>query len=219
MQENIGELIRNFVIEEEKNFVEMQGGSFIHTQTGEFITKSEHDKIIQQKLEKLKCEMFATTNTISNNEFGIENTQSIISKKTKKKKNTKNREKLDNGEFNIVYRDKAKEVMCMLLNTNEKLVYYVLRELVQYPTNCVVLNDHIPTNTELEPIIGLSERSIIKALKSLESKNLLKRVQYGHKKAIYINPDYYASGKDLEVDTLKIFGLIQCDDHKVKEYV
>ena len=219
MQKDIGKIIRDFVEKEENNFVEMQGGSFIHVKTGEFITKTEHDKIIQKKLEKLKCEMFATTNTISNEEFGIENSQSIVNKKSRKKKSVKNREKLDNGEFNMVYREKAKEVICMKLTTNEKLVYYVLRDLVQYPTNCVVLNNHIPTNTELEPIIGLSERSIIKAIKSLEDKNLIKRIQYGHKKAIYINPNYYASGKDLEVDTLKMFGLLKCDDEKVKEYI
>jgi len=109
--------------------------------------------------------------------------------------------------------------MNMKLNTNEKLVFYIMRDFIQYPTNCIVINDHIPTIKELEPIIGLTERSIITALKSLEDKNMLKRVQYGHKKAIYINPEYYASGKELDLDSLKLFGLVKIDDEKVKSYL
>jgi ribosomal protein S25 len=220
MQENIGELIRDFIVKEDSKFLEIQGGSFIQSETGEFITKSEHDKIIQTKLEKFKTEMFATANYVSNTEFGIENEQSLTKKKSsKKKKNGKARENFDNGDFNIIYRNKVEEVMNMKLTTNEKLVFYVMRDFIQYPTNCIVINDHIPTIKELEPIIGLTERSIITALVSLEKKNMLKRVQYGHKKAIYINPDYCASGKELDVDTLALFGLAKVDDKKVESYL
>lgn len=220
MQENIGELIRDFIVKEDSKFLEIQGGSFIQSETGEFITKSEHDKIIQAKLEKFKAEMFATANYVSNTEFGIENEQSLTKKKSsKKKKNGKARENFDNGDFNIIYRNKVEEVMNMKLTTNEKLVFYVIRDFIQYPTNCIVINDHIPTIKELEPIIGLTERSIITALVSLEKKNMLKRVQYGHKKAIYINPDYCASGKELDVDTLALFGLAKVDDKKVESYL
>jgi ribosomal protein S25 len=220
MQENIGELIRDFIVKEDSKFLEIQGGSFIQSETGEFITKSEHDKIIQAKLEKYKAEMFATANYVSNTEFGIENEQSLTKKKSpKKKKNGKARENFDNGDFNIIYRNKVEEVMNMKLTTNEKLVFYVIRDFIQYPTNCIVINDHIPTIKELEPIIGLTERSIITALVSLEKKNMLKRVQYGHKKAIYINPDYCASGKELDVDTLALFGLAKVDDKKVESYL
>ena len=216
---NIGELIRDFIIEEDSKFLEIQGGSFIQSENGEFITKSEHDKIIQTKLEKYKTEMFATANYVSNTEFGIGNEQSLTKKKVKKKKSGKARENFDNGEFNIVYRNKIEGVMNMKLNTNEKLVFYIMRDFIQHPTNCIVINDHIPTIKELEPIIGLTERSIITALKSLEDKNMLKRVQYGHKKAIYINPEYYASGKELDLDSLKLFGLVKIDDEKVKSYL
>jgi DNA-binding transcriptional ArsR family regulator len=72
---------------------------------------------------------------------------------------------------------------------------------------------------ELEPIIGLSERSIRESLKSLEEKGLIKLIQSGHRKAIYINPSYYATGKDLDSDTLQMFSLIKCDDEKVNEYL
>jgi hypothetical protein len=117
MQENIGEIIRDFIVKEDSKFLEIQGGSFIQSETGEFITKSEHDKIIQAKLEKFKTEMFATANYVSNTEFGIENEQSLTKKKSsKKKKNGKARENFDNGDFNIIYRNKVEEVMNFLLN-------------------------------------------------------------------------------------------------------
>jgi hypothetical protein len=72
---------------------------------------------------------------------------------------------------------------------------------------------------ELEPIIGLTERSIISALGKLEVFDLIKRKQYGHKKAIYFNPYYYASGKDLDIEVITMFGLMECDDDKVNDYL
>jgi len=120
---------------------------------------------------------------------------------------------------NLVFRDKIEKLRNMKLNSNEKLVFYVLRDYIQYPTNCVVINDNIPSVKELEPLIGLTERSIISVLKSLEEFNLIKRVQHVHKKAIYINPEYYATGKDLETETLKLFGLLECDNEKINSYL
>ena len=107
----------------------------------------------------------------------------------------------------------------MKLSNNEKLVFYVLRDYIQYPTNCIVINDSIPSIKDLEPLVGLTERSMVGVLKSLEEKKLIKRVQSGHKKAIYVNPEYYASGKDLEIETLKLFGLLECDDTKIDQYI
>lgn len=220
MQINIGNLIREFVNKQEENFIEMQGGSFIHAGTGEFFTKVEHDKYIKLKLEDYKIEIMAETNSIAKNEFGIENEQHLVNARSQKKRKTsKTRETYDGGDFNMVYRNKVQEVVSMKLNNNEKLTYYILREFVQYPTNCIILNDHIPSIKELEPIIGLTERSIITVLNSLEDKGLIKRKQCGHKKAIYINPEYYASGKDLDIDTLSMFGLFECDDNKIKDYL
>lgn len=107
----------------------------------------------------------------------------------------------------------------MKLSSNEKLVYYILRDFVQYPTNFVVIADTLPTTKQLEKLVGLSEKSIIGALKSLEDKKIIKRKQVGHKKAIVINPDYYASGKDLEVDTLAMFGLIEVREDIIDTYL
>jgi hypothetical protein len=148
---------------------------------------------------------------------GVRTDQRIVNGRSKKKK-LKNRDTYDGGNFNIVYENKLEEVVNMKLNNNEKLVYYVLRDYAQYPTNCVIIKNHVPAMIELEPIVGLSERSIRDSLKSLDEKGLIKLVQSGHKKAIYINPEYYATGKDLDTDTLQIFGLIDCDDEKVDKY-
>ena len=44
-------------------------------------------------------------------------------------------------------------------------------------------------------------------------------VQVGHSKAIYVNPKYCATGKDLDIDTLKLFDLLECDDEKINSYL
>lgn len=120
---------------------------------------------------------------------------------------------------NLVFRDSLNKLLDMKLNTTERLTYYVLRDFITYPTNCLLINGEVPTRKELEPIIGIKERSIRKALNSLEDKGLLKQVQYGHRKAIYFNPEYYASGKELDIDVLKMFNIVQCDNKKVESYL
>lgn len=120
---------------------------------------------------------------------------------------------------NIVYRDKLLDLKNMKMDKNEKLVYYVIRDFVQYPSNCVIINDNIPTFKELEPITSLTERTIRDAIKALETKNIVKLVQSGHRKAIYVNPEYYASGKELNIDTLKMFGLLKIDEEKIESYL
>ena len=217
----IKEHVREFLDNTDGEFKELQGGTFVYLETGEFFTKIEHDKLIQKKLEAYKVDLFDTINTVTSNERNIENQQMLINRNSKKpvNKKLKLRDRYDGGNFNIVYTSKLEEVYNMKLNNNEKLVFYILRDYIQYPTNCLVINDKIPTIKELEPIIGLTERTIITVLKVLETKNLIKRVQSGHKKAIYFNPEYYASGKDLEIKTLQLFDLIECDDAKVNSYL
>jgi len=220
-KEQIQNHLREFLTEVDNEFMELQGGTFAYLETGEFFTKTEHDKYIQKKLEVYKIEVFATINHTSEKEAYIKNDQLLINKKSGKPKykKLKLRDRYEGGNFNIVYTNRLEEIQNMKLNNNEKLVFYVLRDYIQYPTNCVVIKDEIPSIKELEPLIGLTERSIINVLKALEEKILIKRVQHGHKKAIYINPEYYASGKDLEIETLKLFGLLECDNNKINSYI
>lgn len=219
MQEEMNKIVREYIYQLESNFQEIQGGSFVDISTGEIITRSEHDKIIQINLEGFKCKILAEANQTALNEFGIENTQKLTNSRNRKKKSNNTREKYDNGEFNIVYRNRIEGILKMKLNSNEKLVYYVLRDFIQYPTNFVIIADSLPTTKQLEKVIGLSEKSIISALKGLENKNLIKRKQVGHKKAIAVNPEYYASGKDLDIDTLAMFGLVNVREDVVDTYL
>lgn len=219
MQEEMNKMVREYIYEVESNFQEIQGGSFVDIGTGEIITKSEHDKIIQVHLEGFKCRVLSEANQTALNEFGIENTQKLTNTRNKKKKSNNTREKYDNGEFNIVYRNRIEGILKMKLNSNEKLVYYVLRDFVQYPSNFVVMANSLPTTKQLEKVIGLSEKSVISALKGLEDKNLIKRKQVGHRKAIAVNPEYYASGKDLDIDTLSMFGLVNVREDVIDTYL
>ena len=127
-------------------------------------------------------------------------------KKKPPKKETKTT--YEGGDFNIVYRFKLEELLNMKLEVNEKLVYYILRDFTVFPSNSIMINDKVPTFEELEAIVGLKERTIRKAVKNLEIKGLFKLKQSGHKKVIYVNPSYYATGKNLDIDTVKMFDLM-----------
>lgn len=220
MQEKVKKEFAKYIKGLNDGFQEIHGGSFVNLSTGEMFTKAEVQRYIQKKVEQYSidnlCELKKTVKDMT----GVDVEQRIINNRSKKpNKKLKNRDLYDGGNFNIVYQSKLEDVMGMKLSSNEKLVYYVLRDYAQYPTNCIVIKDHIPTMTELEPIVGLSERSIRDSLKSLEDKGLIKLKQSGHRKAIYINPEYYATGKELDTITLQMFDLIKCDDEKVNEYL
>ncbi|QSF43574.1 helix-turn-helix domain-containing protein [Paenibacillus tianjinensis] len=199
-------------------FIEMVGGSFVRVDTGELFTLAEVKKYIAKKVDILIHKNLDETKRVAFETLGVSTEQTLIKKRSKIKP-ISNRSKYDGGEFNMAYRSGIERVFDMKLEINEKLVYYVLRDFISYPSNCIMINGQIPTMIELESIIGLKERTIRKALKSLEDKNLIKLVQSSHRKAIYVNPEYYASGKDLLTETLKMFELLECDYEKIEEYI
>ncbi len=212
--------IKNFINNLNGEFQEILGGGFYNLITGEFFTKTEVQKYIQRRVEEYTITTVATINRTLRESNEIETEQRLINKRSKNKKSKlKTKDRYEGGDFNIIYRDRIEEVNGMKLNNNEKLVFYVLRDFAQYPTNCIVIKDSIPTMKELEPIIGLNEKTIRNSLKSLQEKNLVKLKQYGHRKSIYINPEYYATGKDLDIEILHMFNLIDCDDNKIDEYI
>lgn len=216
--------IENFIQEINAEFREVIGGSFIKIETGEIFTQSEVLKYIQKKLEIFNAKLLNKNNMVAEKVFGIESAQRLINKKSKipKRNHGANKAEYDGtGKlgFNIVYRERMEDLGNMKLDKNEKLVYYVLRDFVQHPSNCVMVNNSIPTFKGLEPLISLTERTIRDALKTLEEKNLLKLIQSGHRKAIYINPEYYATGKELNIDTLKMFNLLDIDEDKINSYL
>jgi len=120
---------------------------------------------------------------------------------------------------NLVYRDSLNKLLELKLDKTEKLVYYTIRDFITYPQNCVLINGEIPLPKELELVTGLEEKTIRLTLKLLEEKGLLKQVRVGRRHLIYVNPEYYASGKELDVETLRMFNIVQCDDEKVESYL
>jgi DNA-binding transcriptional ArsR family regulator len=73
--------------------------------------------------------------------------------------------------------------------------------------NCILINGEVPIISDLERWIDLKERTIRKALKSLEEKGLIKLESVGVRKAIFFNPMYYSSGIKIEKRTLEMFCL------------
>jgi len=192
--------MKDFVNEINSEFVNMVGGSYASIKTGEIFTQKELDKLVKSKVEAFNIERFKESVAC-----GVPLDQ-VLMKKRPPKKETKTT--YEGGDFNIVYRFKLEELLNMKLEVNEKLVYYILRDFTVFPSNSIMINDKVPTFEELEPILGLKERTIRKAVKALELKGLFKLKQSGHKKVIYVNPEYYATGKNLDIDTVKMFDLM-----------
>lgn len=216
--------IKNLIKEINNEFTEVVGGMFIKLESGEMFTQAEVQKYVQRKIEKFSSRYLMEIKKESVSNFDIlpdqvlMNTRSTDQHKANKARNGKTF--YQNGrDFNITYRKGLEVVELMLLEANEKLTYYTLRDHIQYPTNAIMFNGRTPTFKELEPIVSLKERTIRKCLKTLEEKGLIKLVQSGKRKAIYVNPTYYASGKELDNETLQMFGLVECDNEKVESYL
>jgi len=216
MQEDLINLVNGINSE----FEEMIGGTYVRLDTGELFTQPEVDKYVSRRLEEFTKSQLAEVKNVGVEMFGVESDQLLINKRSKKPK-TKTKARLDNGDFNIVYKNQniIMELIKMQLEINEKLVYYVLRDFVSYPSNNILINGEVPTMLDLEPLIGLKERTIRKALKGLEGKGLVKLMKAGVRKCIFFNPFYYASGKDLQIETLKMFKLLAYNEDKVEEYI
>jgi hypothetical protein len=216
------ELFRKYLENVSDEFVQITGGTYVHIKTGEMFTEAEYKKYTQKKIEQFYSEFLESSKRISVKEVGTISDQQLFNKRSKDKTKLKGKIRYDcdkGAGFNIVYRDTIEGVRNMKLTTTEKLVYYVLRDFINYPTNCILINDKVPTFLELEKIVGLKERTIREMVKSLETKGLFKLKQHGHRKAIYVNPTYYASGKELDPEVLQMYNLIECDDEKVDSYL
>lgn len=212
------EELRELINKLNNEFADITGGNFCKLSSGEIFTKEEVNKYIAKKIEVFNLERQATVNVIAR-ENGIELDQRLINKRSKSKSNKKLKEKYDGGDFNMFYRKEVDNIMALKLTLVEEGVYSRLCKFIQYPTNCVMVNGQIPSIEILMNIMDLKERSLRGHLKILCEKGLIKMIQFGHKKAIYINPQYCASGKDLDIETLRIFNLIECNEEKVNSYL
>lgn len=201
-----------------EQFVQMTDTNYCNLATGEVFTLAEVNKYMSKKIEEFNILRNADVLKTAR-ENGIEVEQRLINKRSKKKKSGKCKERYDRGDFNIVYREEMINFMALKLTLIEEGVFSRLCKFLQYPTNCVVINGNIPSIEILTTIMDLKERALRGHLKTLEQKGVIKLIQSGHKKAIYVNPQYCSTGKDLDIDTLKMFNLIECDNEKVESYL
>ena len=210
--------ISDYIKELNGQFIETIGGSYCKVSSGEIFTQTEVNKYVKLKIEEYTTLYMASVKHVANNE-GIDLDQHLINSRSKKKTNKKLKERYDGGEFNMVYRERLGDIMALKLNATEKGVWYSLGELCTYPTNTVMIGGNIPSFDDIANYIGMSERNLRRYLKVLEDKNLIKLSQCGFKKSVVVNPEYYATGKDLDIETLKMFDLIECDDDKINQYL
>lgn len=209
--------LREYIENLKSQFVQMTDSNYCNLTTGEVFTLAEVNRYMTKKVEEFnKIVMSELNNEALDN--GIEVGQRLINKRSKKK-NSKHKERYDRGDFNIIYREEMKNFMALKLTLIEEGVFSRLCKFLNYPTNCVMVNGNIPSIDILMNVMDLKERALRGHLKTLEEKGVIKLVQSGHKKAIYINPQYCSTGKDLDFDTLQMFDLVECDDRKVKEYL
>lgn len=209
--------LKEYIQQLNSQFAEIQGGEYVFLETGEIFTKSEVTKYIKGKIEEFNIIVVAQLkNEALNN--GVEIDQRLYNSRSKRKTTKKLKDRYDGGEFNIVYRERIGEIM-RKLNATEKGVWYSLGELATYPTNTVMIDGEIPSLEMLSEYVGMSDRNLRRYLKTLEDLDLIKSTQCGYRKAYVINPKYYATGKDLVLETLRLFDLIECDDNKVNEYL
>lgn len=212
--EDLKEYIENL----KEQFVQMTDTNYCNLATGEVFTLAEVNKYMSKKIEEFNILRNADVLKTAR-ENGIEVEQRLINKRSKKKKSGKCKERYDRGDFNIIYREEMMNFMALKLTLIEEGVFSRLCKFLQYPTNCVMVNGNIPSIEILMTIMDLKERALRGHLKTLEQKGVIKLIQSGHKKAIYINPQYCSTGKDLDIDTLKMFNLIECDNEKVESYL
>lgn len=215
MQENN---IKEYIQKLNGLFIEVQGGSYANIETGELFTSAEVTKFMKIKIEEYNVMYMAEVRNVASNN-GIDIDQNLLNTRSKKKKNSKVKDRYDGGDFNMIYRERLGEIMALKLTISEKGVYYSLGELLTYPTNTVMINGDIPTFEELGKYVGLSDRNLRKYIHTLEDKKLIKLVKVGYKKAIVFNPEYYATGKDLDINTLQLFDLVEYNDTKINEYL
>jgi hypothetical protein len=204
-----------------KEFTSMVNGQYVKNDTGEIFTQAEITKYFKVKVDTYRADTVKDIDEKSNKTLGVVSDKVLVNKKTKKIKVKKVlKEYYSNGDFNMVYRPEVENVhIDMKLNSMERIVYLTLRDFVVYPSSCLMFRGEIPTMENMGFLTGLNEKTVRKALKSIEKRNLIKSVNIKYRKAIYFNPKYYSTGKNINKETLKMFGLLQLDDDKIREYL
>lgn len=107
-------------------------------------------------------------------------------------------------DYNLVVRESISLDIIKGMTTNEKLVFYILRDFCQPKTNCVKINGKTPTDNEVSDILGISKKEVEDTFKLLMQKNLMIRNRAENK--IWVNPYIYKCG-NVNYSTNKKFTL------------
>lgn len=207
--------LKDYIANLNEEFIETHCG-FANVSTGEIFTKTEVQKYLQKKIEEFNTLRNAEVSFVAR-ENGIELEQRLVTKKSKPK-TRKLKDRYDGGDFNMVYRERLGDNV-VKLSATEKGVWYSLGELATYPTNTVMIKGEVPNLEQVADYVGMSERNLRRYITKLCEMNLIKVTQCGYKKAIVINPEYYATGKDLDIETLRLFNIVECDEEKIESYL
>jgi len=123
-------------------------------------------------------------------------------------------------QYSKIFHDKWKEIILnKTLTQMDKTVFILLCGLITYPSNSIQLNGEILTVRQLSKLLNISDKPFGKSLINLENIQLIKRETLNGRHKIYINPNYCTSGRKIDNKTLKMFGLLDYDEEKVKEYI
>lgn len=86
---------------------------------------------------------------------------------------------------------------------------------INFPKNCVVVNNKYPTIQDLISQLGVNENKVYKILKELEEAEVIKRIKMGNQNCIYFNPFLYCGGGVVDKDTYNMFKKSRWSDKPV----
>lgn len=187
------------------SIVKIDENIYVDIDTSEmYETQDDYEKAVSKKIALF---MYKTKEEISKatKEYH-KNFEDIIGMKNKNSKVPKKETAL----FNVAIREAIMMKHEIGLDKWDKLVFYVLCDLISFPSNMVVLNDDVPLLKDLEPILDMKERKISECLKNLESRKLIIRKYIGVKRAIFVNPYIYRGSVSMDKitpSTIKLFSI------------
>lgn len=188
-------------------YKEKENGEYVNIKTSEVITKEEYERLFVALSKK-----YINKTAQEPAKYGIDAGVYIGGRKPITKKKVIKKSYYSNGDFNIMYRIAQKKIDSFELDIHTEFLYYKLATLLVHPYNVVQIDGVEPLFPDLAKHVKMSERKMYSSMKKLEELGVIKFLNAGHKKAIYMNPEYFATGTSLDKHTLILFGLFQSDD-------
>lgn len=197
--------LREMIEEFTSDYIQLNDEEYINIDTGEIISKEEFSafkKEIALEYTNIRAQEAAM--------LGI-SLDIYIGKTKPPKKKSKPECSFRNGAYNMFYRVSQDKLHEKIKDPYALLIFYELAMKIKFPYNYVSMNDDVPTYTELCKILNVGIRKFQQCIKLLEEEKIIRIVQVQHRKRIYVNPEYCASGTAIDKKTLKMFNLIETD--------